>query len=163
MTAETSVVPIGLARQRRDQARERSRLYTIADVIAHCGLPGPVVMQLVERTWTDRGWMFTTEQLQSSAAVAAELRRRNASRPPVVVQVDTETLMCDGCGEVVTADDGPRAGWLNTADPDSGPGGDPLGRDYCPHCLVACPSCAPDHPDPRCEICSGAGKVIKRF
>ena len=163
MTAESSVVSIGLARQRREQARELSRLYTVADVSAHCGLPAPVVMQLVERTWTDRGWMFTSEQLLSSAAVATELRRRNASRPPTVVQGPLETLMCDGCGEVVAAEDGPRAGWLNAAAPDPGPGGDPLGRDYCPRCLVPCPSCPPDRSEPNCDICCGAGNVIKRL
>lgn len=152
---------IGLARQRRDQAREQTRLYTVTEVSLHCGLPGPVVMQLVDRTWTDQGWMFTSEQLASSVAVAAELHRRNASRPPTVVQGPIETLMCDACGAVVTAQDGPRAGWLNTAGPD--PEGDPLGRDYCPHCLVPCPSCTSDHLDPSCEICCGAGKVVKRL
>jgi hypothetical protein len=61
------------ARRRRDEA---SRLFSIKEVGDHCGLPGPVIMQLVPRTWTDQGWMYTGEQLRASIRVAENLRRR---------------------------------------------------------------------------------------
>lgn len=57
----------------------QSPLYTIADVSKASGLPGPAIMQLVSRTWTAQGYMYTTEQLQAAVSVATELRRqRNA-------------------------------------------------------------------------------------
>jgi hypothetical protein len=57
------------------------RLYSIAEVGAACGLPGPVIMQLVPRTWTDAGWMYTAEQLDESVTVAADIRRRRSGVP----------------------------------------------------------------------------------
>ena len=43
-------------RARREEASRTAPLYTIKDVGDACGLPGPVIMQLVPRTWTDEGW-----------------------------------------------------------------------------------------------------------
>ncbi len=68
-------------RNRREGSSRPPRLFTIKDVVKACGLPGPVIMQLVPRTWTDAGWMFTAEQLEASVSIAAEHRRRlNAER-----------------------------------------------------------------------------------
>ena len=67
--------------QHRRNARP-GRLYTVAEVGNACGLPGPVIMQLVPRTWTDEGWMYTGEQLQAAIKIAAELRRERPGTPP---------------------------------------------------------------------------------
>lgn len=68
---------------RRDDSARLARLYTIKDVGDACGLPGPVIMQLVPRTWTDEGWMYTREQLDAAVTIAAELRRNRAAADPV--------------------------------------------------------------------------------
>lgn len=50
--------------------------YTIKDVSRACGLPGPVIAQLVPRTWVDGvGWMYTSEQVHASVGLAENLRR----------------------------------------------------------------------------------------
>jgi len=54
-------------------------LHTIKEVGEACGLPGPVVMQLVPRTWTQAGWMYTGEQLAESVRIAAHLRRQRSA------------------------------------------------------------------------------------
>ena len=51
-------------------------LYTIADVADACGLPQPVIAQLVSRTWTRDGWMYTAAQLASAIEIAEEMRSR---------------------------------------------------------------------------------------
>lgn len=48
--------------------------FTIADVSEACGLPQPVIAQFVPRTWTDQGWMYTADQVQSAIAIADDLR-----------------------------------------------------------------------------------------
>jgi hypothetical protein len=68
-------------RARRDGAADPVRLYTIKDVGDVCGLPGPVIMQLVPRTWTDAGWMYTAAQLEAAVAIADELRNGRAAGP----------------------------------------------------------------------------------
>lgn len=50
---------------------------TIKDVADVCGLPQPVIAQLVPRTWTDSGWMYTPEQLQMAVDVAYTIRARS--------------------------------------------------------------------------------------
>jgi hypothetical protein len=163
MAAENVVISMGPARRRRQAARNPEQLHTIAVVSRLCGLPGPVVMQLVERTWTDRGWMYTDQQLHSSLEIAAELRRRNASRPPAILHDPIDTVMCDNCGTVVTVDGAPAAGWLAAAEPDASPGGDPLGRDYCPQCVAPCPVCTGQPGTRSCQVCRGAGAVPRRL
>lgn len=54
---------------------DAGRLHTIAEVVAACGLPGPVILQLVPRTWTDVGWMYTDTQLREAVVIAGEIRR----------------------------------------------------------------------------------------
>ena len=60
-----------------------ARLYTIRDVAATCGLPAAVIMQLVPRTWTAHGWMYTREQVIAAVEIAGELRtpRLHAEAP----------------------------------------------------------------------------------
>lgn len=62
------------------RAGDAGRLHTIAEVGAACGLPGPVIMQLVPRTWTDAGWMYTDMQLRDAVAISAEIRRGASTR-----------------------------------------------------------------------------------
>ncbi len=59
---------------------------TIADVAAACGLPQPVTAQLVPRTWTADGWMYTPAQLEEAVRIAR--RRRSGDGDGI----DTEWL-----------------------------------------------------------------------
>ena len=95
-------------------------LYTIRDVGAVCGLPGPVIAQLVPRTWVDGvGWMYTAEQLGESVPLAENLRRfLEWSKAGVLVQ-------CDGCGDA-PGDPIAAARWLLVAQPVPGA--------WCPRC-----------------------------
>jgi hypothetical protein len=163
MTAENTVISIDFARRRRGDAHDASRLFTIKEVGDHCGLPGPVIMQLVPRTWTATGWMYTSDQLIAAVGVAEDLRRRRGMVSPAVLHDPVDALICDGCGDVVSAADSSRAGWLNVVEPDSSVGGDPLGRDCCPQCLVPCPVCAGSDVAGLCSVCAGAGLVAKRY
>jgi len=52
---------------------------TIKDVADACGLPQPVIAQLVSRTWTAEGWMYTPRQREEAVRIAAEMR---ASKSP---------------------------------------------------------------------------------
>lgn len=52
---------------------------TIKDVADACGLPQPVIAQLVSRTWTAKGWMYTPRQREEAIRIAAEMR---ASKSP---------------------------------------------------------------------------------
>jgi len=56
-----------------------ARLYTIKEVGEACGLPAGAIMQLVPRTWTQEGWMYTGEQLADSVRIAANLRRERVA------------------------------------------------------------------------------------
>ncbi|ORA42227.1 hypothetical protein BST46_23160 [Mycobacterium timonense] len=53
-----------------------SPLFTIADVAKSCGLPQPAIAQLVSRTWTPRGWMYTADQIAEAIIVAEAIRHR---------------------------------------------------------------------------------------
>lgn len=70
-------------RDQPDKPECRARLYTIKDVGVACGLPGPAIMQLVPRTWTDQGWMYTAEQLDAAVTIAENLRRKRAGASTV--------------------------------------------------------------------------------
>jgi hypothetical protein len=50
--------------------------FSVKDVSDASGLPQPVVAQLVPRTDTPEGWMYTAEQLQYAIDIAAEIRSR---------------------------------------------------------------------------------------
>jgi hypothetical protein len=58
-----------------------AQLFTIKQVGDACGLPHPVIMQLVPRTWTEAGWMYTNEQLLAAIAIADNLRWGRTPRP----------------------------------------------------------------------------------
>jgi len=47
---------------------------TIKDVADACHLPQPVIAQLVPRTWTAEGWMYTPRQREEAVRIAAEMR-----------------------------------------------------------------------------------------
>lgn len=51
---------------------------TVADVAKACGLPQPVIAQLVPRTWTAAGWMYTDAQRQAAIEIAEDLRSARA-------------------------------------------------------------------------------------
>ncbi len=53
---------------------ELDGLFTIADVAKACELPQPVVAQLVPRTWTDAGWMYTADQLEFAVRIGPDVR-----------------------------------------------------------------------------------------
>ncbi|PJE00955.1 MAG: hypothetical protein CK429_35885 [Mycobacterium sp.] len=54
---------------------------TVKDVAEASGLPQPVIAQLVPRTWTRFGWMYTAAQLQEAVVIAERLaeQRRAAA------------------------------------------------------------------------------------
>lgn len=54
--------------------RDAVAVYTITDVADACRLPQPVIAQLVSRTWTNDGWMYTPAQLASAVEIAEEMR-----------------------------------------------------------------------------------------
>jgi len=87
-------------------AESRHARFTIKDVGDACGLPGPVIAQLVPRTWVDgAGWMYTGEQVAEAVRVAANLRLFLAwSKAGVSVR-------CEICG-TEPADAVDAAGWL---------------------------------------------------
>jgi hypothetical protein len=60
MAGETAVTPLDKARSRR--ASGPVQLFTIKQVGDACGVPHPVIMQLVPRTWTEAGGMHTNDQ-----------------------------------------------------------------------------------------------------
>ncbi|WP_261779359.1 hypothetical protein [Rhodococcus erythropolis] len=48
--------------------------FSIKDVSEASGLPQPVIAQLVSRTWTAAGWMYTAAQLQEAVDYASRHR-----------------------------------------------------------------------------------------
>jgi hypothetical protein len=138
------------------------KLFNIAQVGDACGLPGPVIMQWVPRTWVDgRGWMFTAEQLRAAVEIAEDYRRTRAANGPLREHdpADDDVIVCGGCGAVAAAGDAARAGWLYTVEPDCSVHADPTGREYCPACLVPCPTCRATAGV--CEDCFGAKRIPK--
>lgn len=62
----------------KGSAVESAAVFTVKDVADACGLPQPVVAQLVPRTWTAEGWMYTGEQVEAAVSIAEEFRARSA-------------------------------------------------------------------------------------
>lgn len=62
----------------KGSASETAAAFTVKDVADACGLPQPVVAQLVPRTWTAEGWMYTGEQVEAAVSIAEEFRARSA-------------------------------------------------------------------------------------
>lgn len=48
--------------------------FSVKDVADASGLPQPVIAQLVSRTWTVAGWMYTAAQMQEAIGHANALR-----------------------------------------------------------------------------------------
>lgn len=80
MPGENALTPLDKARGRR-AASGSAPLFTIKQVGDACGLPQPVITQLVRRTWTEAGWMYTNGQWLAAIAVADDLRRGRTPRP----------------------------------------------------------------------------------
>jgi hypothetical protein len=75
--------PLGSWRNRRRVRRLKAAgLYTIKEVGDTCSLPQPVVAQLVPRTWTEGGWMYTAEQLAYAVHIAPDVREGRYMPPP---------------------------------------------------------------------------------
>jgi hypothetical protein len=73
--------PNGRASNRRAGHRTtdgEQELFTVKQFAEACGLPQPVVAQLVPRTWTEDGGMYTQAQLELAIQTAIDLRRRNS-------------------------------------------------------------------------------------
>lgn len=64
-----------------ERADDGDATLTVKDVAEASGLPQPVIAQLVPRTWTSVGWMYTAAQLQEAVALAERLaeQRRAAA------------------------------------------------------------------------------------
>jgi hypothetical protein len=60
--------------RRRVRRLQAAGQFTINEVGDACKLPQPIVAQLVPRTDTDAGWMYTAEQLAYAAQIAPEVR-----------------------------------------------------------------------------------------
>jgi hypothetical protein len=67
------VVPL----RRTGASSPSAATFSIKDVSDACGLPQPVIAQLVPRTDTPEGWMYTAEQLQHAIDIADEIRARH--------------------------------------------------------------------------------------
>lgn len=71
---QDTVISLDAVRQRHGAAGS-SGLFTIKEVSQACGLPGPVIMQLVPRTWVEPvGWLYTGDQIRRAVTIATELR-----------------------------------------------------------------------------------------
>ena len=75
------MTPLDKARRRRTSGP--AQLFTIKKIGDTCGLPHPVIVQLVARTWTSAGWMYAAEQLRAAITVADSLRRERAGNEPL--------------------------------------------------------------------------------
>jgi hypothetical protein len=67
-------IPIDLRLNRRVQQLQAAGLFTVKDVAGACGLPQPVVAQLVRHIPTDCGWMYTADQLAYAKRIAPDVR-----------------------------------------------------------------------------------------
>jgi hypothetical protein len=68
--------------RRRVRQLQAAGLFTIKEVGDACGLPQPVVAQLVPRTWTDAGWMYTADALAYAMQIAPDVREGRYAPPP---------------------------------------------------------------------------------
>ncbi|OBJ10843.1 hypothetical protein [Mycobacterium sp. 1465703.0] len=124
-----------------------------------CGLPGPVIMQLVPRTWVEPvGWLYTVDQINAAIAISEDLRRPS-NTDPEAAREPIQTLSCQRCAALTPVADADVRGWLNVVDPDSRMLADLDGKDYCGECVMACPSCSTADSDPLCETCLGTRRV----
>lgn len=76
MSREHLEAPISIdswRNRRRVRRLKAAGLFTIDQVAAACYLPQPVVAQLIPRTWTEAGWMYTAEQLAYAVEIAPDV------------------------------------------------------------------------------------------
>lgn len=76
---DAAVVPLRPRQARPDSAT--AEMFTIKDVAEACGLPQPVIAQLVPRTDTPAGFMYTAGQLRYAVEVGEDIRARRRSSP----------------------------------------------------------------------------------
>lgn len=140
----------------RPQSLRGASLFTIRQVGQACGLPAPVIMQLVPRTWVkDAGWMYTADQLRDAVVIAANMRRQHTGEPPIS-RVDLgELIACDGCRRIAPFHGDTRKDWLHIVEPGGTANTAPQGHDYCPTCHIDCPTCDGGS---YCEQCGGVGR-----
>jgi hypothetical protein len=112
VNSQTTVTRLDRWRRRRGVTARGGAQYTIRDVGAACGLPGPVIAQLVQRTWVDGvGWMYTGEQLRESVSLAENMRKfLEWSKAGVSVR-------CGHCRATPPDDPIAAARWLLVAEP----------------------------------------------
>jgi hypothetical protein len=169
VSADSDVTVTSMSGWQRRPARtsQPDRLYTIKEVGDACGLPGPVVMQLVPRTWTDDGWMYTGGQLDAAVLIAGDLRRDLAATapkaPPTAVLTPVDWLVCDRCGSGVAAGTEAATAWFAVVESIGRVGADTVvGQDFCPRCVTPCPECGEQAGNRLCPQCFGTGRIPMR-
>jgi hypothetical protein len=159
MATQNRVIPLD-HRARRQEPADLAGLFTIKDVSQASGLPGPVIMQLVPRTWVEPvGWLYTLDQIGAAVTIAEDLHRPSGTDQPVAQRAPIEMLSCERCAVLTTVADAGVRGWLNVVQPDCRGPAAWDGKDYCAQCVTQCPSCRTDDGDRLCETCFGTGRV----
>ncbi|MUL48357.1 hypothetical protein FZI85_27580 [Mycobacterium sp. CBMA293] len=148
-----------VTRPHHRNTRALTGLFTIQQVGQACGLPGPVIMQLVPRTWTAAGWMYTASQLRDAAVIAANMRRPQG--PHITHEDLGDLITCDGCGVIAPFRADKRADWLHWLEPASNVADHQDGTDFCPECATTCPQCAGAPTDELCDTCICFGRIPK--
>lgn len=157
MAAQNALIPLDRGRHRRPA--DLTDLFTIKEVSKACGLPWPVIMQLVPRTWVEPvGWLYTDDQINAAIAISEDLQRPSETNAEALRE-PIHTLSCQRCAALTTVSDATARGWLNVIDPDSSVLADLDGKDYCAQCVMACPSCRTHDSDRPCETCLGTRRV----
>jgi hypothetical protein len=157
MAAQNTLIPLDTARRHR--TTHVTGLFTIKEVSQACGLPGPVIMQLVPRTWVEPvGWLYTFDQISAAITISEDLRRPSGTNQLKAQREPIQMLECQRCAALTTVDDAAARGWLNVVDPNSSGPAAWDGKDYCSHCATRCPSCRTDD-DRLCGSCLGTRRV----
>jgi hypothetical protein len=115
-------------------SRAPGELFDIKQVGEACGLPHAVIAQLVPRTWTEAGWMYSAAQVRAAVDIAARLDSTRETEPLLPHRDWLSVLVCSRCGAVAADTD--AGSWLAAPSGDTAGG---LGCDYCPDCLLAHP------------------------
>jgi hypothetical protein len=115
-----------------------------------------VIAQLVPRTWTESGWMYSAAQLDAAVSLAEELGRARATEPLQRQHDPLTVLACSRCGTVAGGHDADGRSWLTVVIPGTA---EPLACDYCPDCVIDCAACQSAAETGRaCQRCRGAGR-----
>jgi hypothetical protein len=142
---------------RSHQCNTVGAVFTIKQVGDACGLPHPVIAQLVARTWTEAGWMYTAAQMRAAVALAERLRRSCDAECAQPQRDPISVLACSRCGTVTGVSTTDARRWLAVATADTAA---TLSCDYCPDCVIACPTCrSASIASTACRQCLGTGRV----